>query len=46
MSEFLQRVIGYQGDRKGAPLLYTRNEYNMHRSIVGAHPCGRPGERE
>jgi hypothetical protein len=36
---------GYQGDRKGAPLLYTQNEYNGHRSIVGAHPCGRPGGR-
>ncbi len=31
-----------QGDRKGAPLPYYAPRGSL-RSMVGAHPCGRPG---
>ena len=47
LSDFLaQELISEQrsqGDRKGAPLPYTSGDNSRFRSMVGAHPCGRPG---
>lgn len=37
-------ILGYQGDREGAPPQYLLVD-NAHRRIVGAHPRGRPGPR-
>jgi hypothetical protein len=37
--------IAHQGDREGAPLLWTALASQFTRSIVGAHPCGRPAGR-
>src|SRR5450759_1768496 len=39
----LLRKSRFQGDRKGAPLPYREHISLRSRSMVGAHPCGRPG---